>query len=304
MNARQFAVRCRGFLGRQYQTLLHSNIGLSRSRRDLYKAHLLNVLASTETNVEPFWTLEVGDVLHPELYAALDNVRRKRRGTQSVTTREEYSTDKMAVRYSFARAPEKPVRHVRALFSDDDVKRAILERFFTTVDGRLLDEVCIWDHAFEFTFSPPGKAQHTHVDWPTKFVSLIIYFPDEVLGTDEQLANATMFYDRDLVAQPIARFAPNRAAMFAAHFESYHGFSTTRDRDALVVFYLNTRVMDAWRNGDAEAAEPTVEAFKDAVQRKMTEYPLREFPTSADVQASRERSLIDTAYGQITPADV
>ena len=298
LSVRTVASRIKTVVLSGVETITQSSLGLSRSRRALYKAHLLAAIDASSMNVEPFWNLEVHDMLHPELFAQLDDVRRKRRRGRGATMRREYD-DVGMTRYSFLRAPEPSVRHLRLLFQDEDVKRAILKRFFVTVPQTLLDDIAIWDEAFEFTFSPPGKIQDMHIDWPTKFVSIVIYFPEAELSETEQLANATMVYDRHLVSQPRARFAANRGMMFAPHFESYHGFSTTRDRDALLIFLLNTRIMAAWETAAIEAEGPPFPRFMDIVQRKMEEYPMREFPSLADVEASRERSKVNMSLGRV-----
>jgi len=87
--------------------------------------------------------------------------------------------------------------------------------------------------------------------------------------------------------------------VFAPHFHSYHGFSSTIDREVLVMFYIHPVEQARWlqvRGTDT----PPYDAIRNVIEEKLERYPLIEFGQDPLVR-KRERAacLINAPRGRI-----
>src|SRR5262249_11748917 len=122
---------------------------------------------------------------------------------------------------------------VRAVFSDPEVKVALLRKFYA-VPSRALADTLVIHEEFEYVFTQAERFQTIHLDIPPKFLSFVFYIPTMPMTPEDAAANATVLYDKALEPHHRAQFEANSVCIFAPHFYSYHGFASTRDRDALV----------------------------------------------------------------------
>ena len=131
---------------------------------------------------------------------------------------------------------------------------------------------------FEFFFTKAGRFQNIHIDIPPKFMSFVFYVPEFPVPAAEEERNATILYDKSLTAHYPARFRANSVCVFVPHFYSYHGFSSTIDRDVLVMFYVNPDELRKWQELRREKnEEPPFTGLLDAVEAKLRLHPLIEF---------------------------
>ena len=241
-----------------------------------------------EVEKDPFFHTYLTDIFPEDFYAELKEYMHARKTPEDMSDRLQDNPGFVNRRYNLVADGNPAIRILRETFSDPEVKSAFLSGFYSECDERLLSALEIHKE-FEFVYCEPGRFQNIHVDIPPKFMSFVFYFPDTELGTDDELKNATILYDRNLEPRYGARFIRNSVCVFVPHFYSYHGFSTTVDRDVLVMFYINGDELQRWDAAKAEDAAP-FDVLKDATERKIRNFPLIEYG-SDDEKIRRERNL-------------
>jgi hypothetical protein len=189
---------------------------------------------------------------------------------------------------------------IKGVFSHDAVKEAIATHFYMYPTPEFRAALRIHNE-FEYVFTPADRFQNIHVDIPPKFISLVFYIPEGELSEDDIQKNATILYDKTLTPQYRARYQANSVCIFVPHYYSYHGFASTIDRDALVMFYVNDAEFEAWRSVRAEGKdEPPFEGLLGAVASKLKRHPLIEYgEDDARIQAEREQCLVNAPQGRV-----
>jgi len=154
-------------------------------------------------------------------------------------------------------------------------------------------------HEFEYTFTPKNSFQRIHVDIPPKYLSLVFYMPDNPLPEEHELRNGTILYDRSLSPVYKAKFLANSVVVFAPNFSSYHGFDTTFDRSAIVMFYVEIDSLKAWRNRQ-ESCKPPFTMIKNHIAWKLERDP-QKFLTRTNRSISQEYRdcLINSPLGRV-----
>lgn len=189
-------------------------------------------------------------------------------------------------------------RVVRNVFSARVVKEAILAHFYASVPPSLPDDLLIHDE-FEYVYTKAGRFQNIHVDIPPKLVSFVFYLPKERVSEDEARRNATILYDRNLMPHYKARYVPNSVCIFAPHFYSYHGFDSTIDRDALVMFYIHWELRESYLHA-SHLDEPPFSFFLDSIEQKLQRHPLAEYgDTSMRLIRERWACRINAPHGRV-----
>jgi len=121
-------------------------------------------------------------------------------------------------------------------------------------------------------------------------VSFVFYIPEsDELKDDDTLKNSTVLYDKNLNPCYKAKYIPNSVCIFAPHFYSYHGFDTTIERTALVMFYINEKLFDEYAENVAKihrklGFDRKFLSFKTNICDKLTKFPLLEY---------RDKSITD-----------
>lgn len=262
--------------------------------------HAVSRIEGTERSSEPFFHVYVEDLLPTWLFSDLDAMRRSCKETSATADRFQDNAAFTTRRLSLAEDPSPACRYLKALMSDQRTKAALLRKFYTQVDGDFVDAVTLHEREFEFTFCAPGWSQDVHVDIPSKYISIVLYFPDEGLSAEDWARNSTVLYSRVLEPTNAGAYRANAAAVFAPHLHTYHGFSTTCSRDALVMFLI-----DPVEKADWEAAEPAREVapfdlFRSFAAAKLRRRPMIEYAErNLDIQRAVDECLVNAPFGRV-----
>jgi hypothetical protein len=255
------------------------------------KAHVLERISDADRGEEPFFHLYIDKIFPDDFYAALHEIMRSKKTPEKMLERKQDNAAFVNRRYPLRDEFALPVRQFRAIYSDSEIKCALARKFYAHVTPQLVDGMEIHRKEFEFVFCEPNRFQNIHTDISPKYMSFVFYFPDGDVTPEAEEKNATVLYDRNM--QPVygARFRPNSVCVFVPHFYSYHGFSTTIERDVLVMFYINKAEMAAWNAGRVgRDGGPLFEWFLDNVESKLHRHPLFEYGNDP-ARISREREL-------------
>lgn len=267
-------------------------------------AHVSDKIARAQVVLEPFGHTFIESLLTEDAYAELRAFKQKVRSAGLLAPRRQDSKMFVNRRFSLYDSGEPVARSLFDLFSSSVVKRAFLELFYDGLSNEALSGIEV-HREFEIVCSKPNLFQDIHVDIPPKMMSLVLYLPDDRPSDDEAAQNATLLYDRALRPAGQARFLPNAACAFAPHFYSYHGFSTTIERDALVMFYVDRAELRRWQFRQRLSHLPFVEwdspaAIRRATARRLSRFQLREYggdPRVLDLE--RERCLVNAPMGRV-----
>ena len=273
------------------------------SRQDFYRrcrSHVLSRIEQTATDVKPFYHTFIADIFPADLYADLHAHMVKCKYGDGVQDRPQDNPAFVNQRYNLFTSTDDVVECIRAVFSSPDVKQALLEKFYFAPLQALANSLSIHDE-FEYIFTKAAWFQNIHVDIPPKFISFVFYIPAHVVSPAEEERNATILYDKSLVPHFQARFRPNSVCIFVPHFYTYHGFSSTIDRDVLVMFYVNREELQSWQLlRRQEEEQPPFADLLDAIERKLRSYPLKEFGgTERRLLVERSECLVNAPQGRV-----
>lgn len=262
------------------------------------KEYVLKKLNDSEVIKEPFRHTYVENILPEEFYQELKEFASDCKKSTKVKTRFQDSSLYQNSKYNFIDENIKVIDIFRKVFSDNDVKEALLKKFFLVNIQNLAKELELHHDEFEFTFTEPNRFQNIHLDIPPKYLSLVFYIPNDDLTEEEELQNATIFYDKDMKPYYNAKYKNNSVGVFAQNFNSYHGNSTTVDRTAIVMFYVNKSELDDWNRDKVHDVEP-YELFKDYTQKKLEKNPMIEYEGNIEkVINARKECKINAPRGR------
>ena len=273
------------------------------ARNDLFlrcRGHVLSQVERAVVGVTPFHHAFIDGIFPDDFYEVLRAHMLSCKHGDNLQDRHQDNPAFLNKRYNLLANSDEVVNCFRAVFSDADVKHALLKKFYITPSRELIDSLVIHEE-FEYFFTKAGRFQNIHVDIPPKFMSFVFYIPEHPVPAEEEERNATILYDKSLTPHYPARFRANSVGMFVPHFYSYHGFSSTIDRDVLVMFYVNGEELQGWRNmRQQKKDEPPFTGLLDAVESKLRRYPLIEF--GADEQrllAERGACRVNAPQGRV-----
>jgi len=190
---------------------------------------------------------------------------------------------------------------IRMLLSDPAIKQAVLNKFYLDASDELIFHINIHDE-FEYIFTQADRFQNIHIDIPPKYLSFVFYIPEtDDFSEEDEKQNATILYDRDLKPKYGARFKSNSVCIFTPHFASYHGFSSSKPRDVLVMFYVNPPELTRWLDLPEDAKnKPPYTGLLDTIAAKLRRHPLKEFGKDEDLlKAEREACRINAPDGRV-----
>ncbi len=252
-------------------------------KRECVKAHVLSRTSATPAGTTPFRHLYIEQILPSEFYDELKNYSSSCRDGEDLQSRGQDSKLYQNTRYNFSADASSLIAILRSVFADSDVKQAFLGKFYRTDLDALSDSLSIHEFEFEFTFTEPNRFQNIHLDIPPKYLSFVFYMPNETLGAEDERLNATVLYDKDAQPHHPAKYRGNSVALFAPHFYSAHGNSTTIERPAMVLFYINKKDLEEWNTMTrSEKDVAPYEEYKNFTQRKIERYPLIEYGDCSD----------------------
>jgi hypothetical protein len=275
----------------------------AESREEVYsrcRSHVLARIEEAAVGVHPFYHTFIDGIFPTDFYETVRAHMLSFKHSDKVHDRHQDNPAFMNKRYNLAESTDDVVQCIRGIFSDPEVKQALLKKFYISPTRELADALEIHTE-FEYTFTKGRRFQNIHVDIPPKFVSFVFYIPEHPVAPEEEERNATILYDKELKPHYAARFRANSVCSFVPHFYSYHGFASTIDRDVLVMFYVNGEYMRKWYQARAQAKdEPPFNVLRDAIEEKLRAYPLKEFEGSeARILAEREACLVNAPLGRI-----
>lgn len=242
------------------------------------KTHILKQIINTNIEKKPFYHLFIENIFTDEFYDILYSKCYECKNKKLFNARTQDNANFINKRFNLYNVNDEFISILRNIFNDDHIKKALINKFF--IDNSFSHELEIHEE-FEFVFTEKNKFQNIHTDIPAKFLSFVFYLPEDNLNLsmEEQYSNGTILYDKDLKPVYSSKFIKNSVCVFAPHFYSYHGFNTTIDRNALVMFYINkkvlnehTKIMQKCINGIDE-----INYFKFNIKSKLEKYKLIEY---------------------------
>jgi hypothetical protein len=244
--------------------------------------HILNSIDNSKIIEYPFYHLYIENIFSDEFYAQL---KEKCNNPERIETRKQDNKNFINSRFSIYNSNDECLKKLKNIFESKEIKLSLFSKFFEYPDD-VIKNVSIHKAEFEFVYTPENKFQNIHTDIPSKFLSLVFYFPDDSINLSEQdeLDNGTILYDKTLTPVKSARYKKNSVCVFAPSLHSYHGFHTTIKRTALVMFYINNDLhlryeknMNTILKTVLQSKENRFRMFKFNILNKLQSYPLIEY---------------------------
>lgn len=263
------------------------------------RVHVMKQLTETIVGEEPFYHSYIENIFPTEFYDALRENMLSYKHSDKVQDRLQDNKDFVNQRYNLVDSPDLVIQQFHAIFSDPEIKTAILSKYYIEATPDLINGTRIHDE-FEYVFCAADRFQNIHVDIPPKVASFVFYIPErEDITEEEEIQNATILYDRDLKPKYGARFRPNSVCSFVSHFYSYHGFASKTERDVLVMFYIHKGEYEHWKKARSND-KPPYTGVLDAIEAKVKRLPLIEYGTDPErIAAERAACQINAPKGRI-----
>src|SRR5215510_7602567 len=188
--------------------------------------YVLHRIQGASIDAEPFRHAFIDNIFPRNFFESLRRHMRRFKHSPEVTFRAQDNPAFQNRRYNLENNNDDITATIRAIFEDHDVRMALLAKFYLAPTPEFCSALRIHEE-FEYVFTAAGRFQNIHVDIPPKFMSFVFYIPERDVTSDEAEKNATILYDRNLKPQYNSRFQANSVCLFAPHFASYHGFSST-----------------------------------------------------------------------------
>ncbi|MEE9345698.1 MAG: hypothetical protein V3U88_08835 [Methylococcales bacterium] len=269
-----------------------------------YRTHVLSRIEGTKISEKPFYHSFIENVFPDDLYDAIRNNMLSFKYSDKVQDRHQDSYAFMNHRYNLHDNTDETIECVRAVFSDITIKQALLKKFYCHPSEEFVEALDIHSE-FEYIFVAANHVQNIHIDIPPKVMSFVFYIPEHTVTPFDEERNATVLYDKSLTPNYKARFKANSMCVFVPHFYSYHGFASTIQRDALVMFYIHPAEFKKWRSIRKDARDkPPFTGLLDMIQEQLTRYPLIEYGHDAN-RFLEERSdcLVNAPQGRVMTDD-
>jgi hypothetical protein len=264
------------------------------------RSHVLARLGATEVREQPFYHVFIEEIFPADFYTAMRAHMLECKHRETVADRAQDSATFVNRRHSLFASEHDVAADVRAVFTDPEVKLALLRKFYAANCSELVARLVIHEE-FEYFFTQAERFQNIHLDIPPKFLSFVFYIPTVPMSAKEVAANATILYDKALQPHRSARFVANSVCIFAPHFYSYHGFATTRSRDAMVLFYVGPGELQRWREVRQNGLDvPPFTGLLDCIEQRLQAYPLIEYARD-ETKLLRERAacLVNASLGRV-----
>lgn len=259
---------------------------------------MLRRFAEAKIGEEPFYHSYIERVFPEDFYRQLRAHMLALKHGPKHEARTQDNAAFVTDRYNLVECADLPVRQLRAIFEDPEIKRTILSKYYLAPSDGLIDNSHIHEE-FEYIFCAANRFQNIHVDIPPKVASFVFYLPEHEVSEEEELKNATVLYDKNLEPKYGARFRANSACTFVSHFYSYHGFASVSERDVLLMFYIHEGEMEQWRKLRQQDSPPFT-GILDAIEAKVRRHPLREYGTSDQrLAAERAACRINAPKGRV-----
>ena len=268
------------------------------SKFELYKAHILSKINQGQTDHEPFYHMFIEGIFPDELYESIKKRVFYYKYSGDAQDRHQDSKNFVNSKYNLMNNDDPETKYIFSLFSDPEIKTALLKKFYLDPDPELEKSLQIHKE-FEYMYTAKDRFQNIHIDIPPKFLSFVFYFPEEEVSEEEEHSNATILYGKDLKPRHKARYKSNSLCSFASHYYSYHGFSSTIDRTVLVMFYINKEFKAKWIALRSQEKAPFNE-FRDMFQERLEKYPLIEYESGREkILDEKVNCRVNAAKGRV-----
>lgn len=262
--------------------------------------HALGRIRAATVGRLPFFHTFIENIFPDDIY---EDIRRHMLSEKYGNNVQDRSQDSAAFknrRFNMFGATDRISMLIKGVFSDQAVKTAVASHFYMNPTPEFCASLRIHEE-FEYVFTPKDRFQNIHVDIPPKFISFVFYIPEREPTEDEIEKNATILYDKTLTPQYRARYQANSVCVFVPHYYSYHGFSSTMERDALVMFYVNDEEFQVWRAlRVADGDSPPFDGIREAIESKLRRHPLIEYGLDDDkIKAERQQCLVNAPQGRV-----
>lgn len=262
------------------------------------RSHVIKRIEDTEVGQKPFYFSYIESIFPEDYYERLRAHMLSLKGTDKMQPRAQDNAKFVNRRYNLVESGDQLILQLRAIFQDEVVKKALFSKFYLFPENMDHENVVIHKE-FEYVFCEADRFQNMHIDIPPKIMSFVFYIPESKVSEDQEKKNATILYDKNLKPQYGARFRKNSVCIFVPHFYSYHGFSSTMERDVLVMFYVNRKIMNNWKKNTKNESPPFTELL-DIAEEKIRAYPLIEYGDDLDrIKAERNECRINAPNGRV-----
>jgi hypothetical protein len=240
--------------------------------------HLLKSIDNSKIIEFPFYHLYIENIFSDEFY---EQLKEKCNNPEKIDTRGQDNKNFTNSRFSIFNSQDPILKKVKDIFENEKVKLSLSSKFFEYPEY-VVKNISLHKDEFEFVYTEENKFQNIHTDIPSKFLSLVFYFPDESINLSEQdeLDNGTILYDNNLNPIKSAKYKKNSVCVFAPSLHSYHGFNTTIKRTALVMFYINNDLHVKYEknvNSVLQTKQNRIKMFKFNIFNKLQSFPLIEY---------------------------
>jgi hypothetical protein len=240
--------------------------------------HILKSIENSKIIEYPFYHLFIENIFSDEFYKQL---KEKCDNPEKIDTRFQDNKNFTNSRFSITNSEDPILKKVEDIFENKEIKLSLSSKFFEFPDS-VAKSISLHKDEFEFVYTQENKFQNIHTDIPSKFLSLVFYFPDDSVSLSEkdELDNGTILYNKNLEPIKSARYKKNSVCVFAPSFYSYHGFHTTIKRTALVMFYINKELHTIYEkniNYGLQTKENRLKMFKFNIFNKLQSFPLIEY---------------------------
>ena len=266
-----------------------------------YKDYTLNRIEKAQLGLDPYNHCYIEEILHPDFYTKLKLKCFKFRESNMTQNRIQDSKEYVNSRCNLIGMDDSDINMVTSLFSDFDIKRAFLNKFYLTVSPELVESIKIHEE-YEFVYTQMNRIQNIHTDIPPKFLSFVFYFPEKIPSEEDMRNNSTVLYDKSLSPHYPAKYKDNSVCIFAQHFNSYHGFDTISDRTALVMFYVNDAFLNRFKKSySISNLKREMDFFKKVTEERLIKYPLREYNLkNYELSIEKNKCRINAPDGRVS----
>ena len=239
--------------------------------------HILEKINNSKVDFEPFNHIFIENIFSDEFYTSLKKICDN---PEFVLTRGQDNKSFTNNRYPiYNNSKYDELKTFINIFESKEVKNALLSKFYKE-PSNFINNINIHQNECEFVYTPINKFQNIHTDIPSKFLSMVFYFPNDVhISEKEQFENGTILYDKELNPVQKAKFIPNSVCIFAPHLYTYHGFNTTIERTALVMFYIHDELHKQHERSlqQKRTNESKISSFKSQMLTKVQSFPMIEY---------------------------
>ncbi len=216
---------------------------MSSETTESISKHILTKINESSIGNDPFFHLYIENIFPDSFYNKLQDICYSSNINTKLIPRTQDNKNFINNRFPIYNSSIPELNTLITLFESNEIKTALTSKFYIE-PSKVASTIKIHQNECEFIYNQPYAFQNIHTDIPSKILSLVFYFPipDQLLSLEDQYNNGTILYDTKLIPHKKTKYIPNSICIFTSGFHSYHGFNTTINRTALVMFYLDSEL--------------------------------------------------------------